>query len=140
MEHQPPELKNRQPWIVVGLLVAIVGVVPYVYAASERESEPYITAMKRARSHPRVVAALGTPIEEGSFESMRVVKGTSRHTSKFTFTIRGPKQKATFSVNAMRIITRIKGGPSTAWRFYELMVRPADGPAIDLTTPPAPAK
>jgi hypothetical protein len=140
MEHQPPELKNRQSWIVVGLLVAIVGVVPYVYAASERESEPYIIAMKRARSDPRVVAALGTPIEEGAFQSMYVVKGTSMPTSKFTLTIRGPKQKATFSVNARKIVKKTKDGPHFEWRFYELMVSPANGPAIDLTTPPAPAK
>ena len=68
-----PSKKSVLPWIFGGCAVLIAGLVAFivfiifVVGAAIRSSEPYKTALAKAKSDSRVAAALGTPIEPGWF-------------------------------------------------------------------------
>ena len=69
------------------------GIVMLVFGAM-KSSDAYKTAVARARANPEVVAALGTPIDEGLFVSGKTnVEGSSGE-ADLTIPISGPKGKA----------------------------------------------
>jgi hypothetical protein len=77
--------------LMVGLFVA--GIVMIVFGAL-KSSDAYKTAVARAKANPEVVAALGTPIDEGMFLSGKTnVEGSSGE-ADLTIPISGPKAKA----------------------------------------------
>ena len=79
--------------MLVLFAVFIGGIVMVVFGAM-KSSDAYKTAVARARANPEVVAALGTPIEEGLFVSGKTnVEGSSGE-ADLTISISGPKGKA----------------------------------------------
>ena len=77
--------------VVIALFVA--GIVLIVFGAM-KSSDAYKTAVARAKANPEVVAALGTPIEEGMFVSGKTNVDGSSGEADLTIPISGPKGKA----------------------------------------------
>ncbi len=79
--------------MLVLFAVFIGGIVMLVFGAM-KSSDAYKSAVARAKASPEVVAALGTPIEEGLFVSGKVnVEGSSGE-ADLTIPISGPNGKA----------------------------------------------
>lgn len=89
-----------------------------------KSSDVYKTAISRAKSDQRVVAALGTPIQEGMFVGGKVnVTGPSGE-ADLAIPISGPKGKATIYA----VGTKFAG----EWTFSKLIVKVDGGGTIDL--------
>ena len=111
--------------LVVLFTVFIAGIVLIVFGAM-KSSDAYKTAVARAKAHPEVIAALGTPIEEGLFVSGKTnVEGSSGQ-ADLTIPISGPKGKAKIYAIATKAAGR--------WNYSTLEVA-IDGrdERIDLT-------
>jgi hypothetical protein len=79
---------------MVGLIVLFVAGIVLIVFGAMKSSDAYKTAVARAKANPEVVAALGTPIEEGMFVSGKTnVEGSSGE-ADLTIPISGPKGKA----------------------------------------------
>ena len=79
--------------MLVLFAVFIGGIVMIVFGAM-KSSDAYKMAVARAKANPEVVAALGTPIEEGLFVSGKTnVEGSSGE-ADLTIPISGPNGKA----------------------------------------------
>ena len=92
-----------------------------------KATDVYRGAIATAQRDPRVIEALGSPIEAGFWVGGNVnMEGGTGHANIY-FPIHGPKGRA--RVNA--IATKEAG----AWRYSELTVIPANGPPIDLLKP-----
>lgn len=118
-----------------GLVVVCAGVLAIVYGivrTSFRSSEPYRVAVARARAHPDVIAALGTPIEEGAFPMGSISTHGASGSADLSIPIKGPNGKGTVYVTAQKF-----GG---RWEIQR-MEADAGGRRIDLTeAPPDPAE
>ena len=79
---------------IIGLIVAFVLAIVLVVFGAMKSSDAYKTAVTRAKAHPDVVAALGTPIEEGMFVSGKTNVDGSSGEADLTIPISGPKAKA----------------------------------------------
>jgi hypothetical protein len=89
-----------------------------------KSSDAYKSAVARAKSNQRVVAALGTPIQEGMFVSGKSnVTGPSGE-ADLAIPISGPKRKAT--------IYAVAAKSAGEWTFSKLVVKLDDGGTIDL--------
>ena len=89
-----------------------------------KSSDVYKIAVTRAKSDQRVVAALGTPIQEGLVPSGKTnVNGPSGE-ADLAIPISGPKGKATIYA----VGTKSAG----QWEFSKLAVQTGDGQMIDL--------
>ena len=127
-----PERKKISPWVWVGcgcgtLLVAFVAFIAFivfVVFASIRSSEPYSTAVARARGDARVVEALGTPIETGWFVSGSIKTNNRDGECDLSVKLNGPKQSGYLRV----VGTRDDG----RWTYTRMTVTPKTGPVIDL--------
>jgi Cytochrome oxidase complex assembly protein 1 len=142
MEPQPPPPIPTQPkrgnwwqrnwkWFVpTGCLtllalgaIFIACIVFFVFSVM-KSSDAYKIAVARAKNNSRVVAALGTPIREGTFTSGKVnVEGPSGE-ADIGIPISGPKGKATIYA----IGTKSAGN----WIFSKLAVQVEGGETIDL--------
>jgi hypothetical protein len=128
----PPPTKSSGCWkalaigcgIVIVLGVAgVVAIFVLVFSAI-KHSEVYKQAYTRASSDPRVVAALGTPIENGWWVMGKVSVDTNGGLANIDFPISGPKSSARVHAAASR--------ESDAWNYSSLVVRPAAGGEIDV--------
>jgi cytochrome oxidase complex assembly protein 1 len=90
-----------------------------------KSSDAYKTALTKAKSDPRVVSALGSPIADGWFVGGKTnVSGTSGQ-ADMTVPISGPKGKGTLYF----VATKFAG----QWSFSKLMVEiGSTGQRIDL--------
>lgn len=121
-------------WLIpigcLGLLVVCGGLAAVLYGVvrtSFRSSEPYQVAVARAKAHPDVIAALGTPIEEGALPSGSInVSGTSG-TADLSIPIHGPSGKGTVAVQAEKFAGK--------WE-YRRIVATVNGQEIDLLMEP----
>jgi hypothetical protein len=128
----PPPAKSSGCWkalaigcgiiIVLGAAVAIA-VVVLVFSVIKR-SDVYREAYTRSSNDPRVVAALGTPIEKGWWVIGKVSVDTNGGNANIDFPISGPKGSARVHASATR--------DTEAWRYSTLVVRPAAGGEIDV--------
>ena len=131
-------------WVAIGCTIAFIAFLAFVgfvfgiVVVAMRSSAPYHDAMERARNDPRVIAALGTPIEPGLFISGSVQTNNDTGTANLTIPIHGPKGKAKIRING----TKVDG----KWNYSRMMVTRESGPPIDLlssteapgsTNPPA---
>ena len=109
------------------LLLAVGGVVAVVVFifGLMKSSDAYTGAVARAKAHPAVVAALGSPIEPGFFVTGNInISGGSGH-ANLAVPISGPKGSATLYVTA----SKAQG----QWTFSALVVAIGDtGERIDL--------
>ena len=101
-----------------------------------RSSEPYQVGVARAKANAELVAALGSPIEEGSLPSGSISTSGGSGEANLTIPLKGPKGKATVSVEAKKFAgkweyTRIVA--SVNGRAIDLLAeQPAEPPEIDL--------
>ncbi|MEO8383210.1 MAG: cytochrome c oxidase assembly factor 1 family protein [Acidobacteriota bacterium] len=123
---------KTSPWVWVGIgcavilagMVAFVAFIVFVVFGSMRSSDPYKEALQRARNDPRVIAALGTPIEPGLFVSGSINTQNQSGTADLSIPISGPKQSA-----SIHVVGTKEGG---RWTYTRIVVTPKDGPVIDL--------
>lgn len=120
-------------WVLVAALLAslllLAGLVFAILTFASgmlRSSEPYRLALDRARAHPAVAAALGTPIEPGWLPQGSIKIENRSGEADLGIAIRGPRGEGIIDVVASR-----RAGE---WR-YELMRVKAGAESIDLRTP-----
>ena len=116
----------------LGMLLLATGfvfvIVSIVFGAM-KSSDAYKTALARAKTDPRVVNALGSPITDGFFVSGKTnVSGSSGH-ADLTVPISGPKGKGTIYFVASKF--------AGEWTFSKLIIEVGrTGERIDLTEEP----
>jgi hypothetical protein len=108
--------------LVVGA-IAVVALVVFVFSVIKR-SDVYREAYTRSASDPRVVAALGNPIEKGWWVMGKVSIEGNSGIANMDFPISGPKASARVHVSATR--------DADAWNYSTLIVRPDSGGEIDV--------
>lgn len=92
---------------LIGIVLAIaifgMGIVGLVSGISKilKSSEPYQTAVARAKANEKVVTALGTPIEEG-FPMGKVNTNNDTGDADLSIPLTGPKGKCTVYVVGTR--------------------------------------
>jgi hypothetical protein len=124
--------KRTSPWVWVGvgcsvLIVGVAGFVAFivfVVVAAMRSSTPYQDAMQRASNDPRVIEAIGSPIEPGMFISGSINTENRSGEADITIPISGPKRKAWIHVQGTK-----EGG---RWTYTKMQVTPEKGEPIDL--------
>jgi hypothetical protein len=131
----PPPAKSGGCWkavaigcsiiIVVGL-AAILSLIVFVFSVIKR-SDVYREAFNRASSDPRVIAALGTPIDKGWWVMGKVNLDNEGGNANIDFPISGPKGNAKVHAAATY--------EGNAWKYSSLIVRPDTGPEIDILQP-----
>lgn len=131
MQPAPPQKSSGcLKWFLVGcaviIVIGIIGIAAVVFVAfgAMKRSDVYRGAFDRAASDPRVIAALGTPIERGFWVTGRVNIDTSGGHANLDFPISGPKAKAKVHAVATR--------DAEKWSYTTLVVTPDNGPPINL--------
>lgn len=105
-----------------------VALLMFAVIEGMRSSDTYATAMQRAREHPQVTAALGTPIEPGWYLSGRMSESGTSGQASLQIPISGPKGAADLYVEAEKTAGR--------WTYSTLMVDvDGRGEPIDLLAP-----
>lgn len=89
--------------VVLAIAIFGMGIVGLFSGISKilKGSEPYQTAVMRAKRNDKVTTALGTPIEEG-FPSGSVNTNNDKGDADLTIPLSGPKGKATVYVVGTR--------------------------------------
>jgi hypothetical protein len=109
---------------LIALAVLFVVCIAFFVFSILKSSDIYKSAVARAKSNQRVVAALGTPIQEGMFVSGKSnVTGPSGE-ADLAIPISGPKGKAT--------IYAVAAKSAGEWTFSKLVVKLDGGETIDL--------
>ena len=137
------EPKRTNPWVWVGIgcgvlvvgCVVFVAFIAFVVVGAMRSSTPYKDAMQRAQTDPRVIEALGSPIEPGLFISGSINTQNQSGDADINIPVSGPKGKASIHVVGTK--------DSGRWTYTRMIVTPAKGEPIDLlggraSHPPAP--
>jgi len=128
----PPPVKSSGCWkalaIGCGIIVvlgaaAVIAVVVLVFSVIKR-SDVYREAYTRASNDPRVIAALGTPIEKGWWVMGKVNLDNNTGEANIDFPISGPKGSARVHAAASH--------ENDTWTYSSLVVRPAAGGEIDV--------
>jgi Cytochrome oxidase complex assembly protein 1 len=133
----PPKKGGCWKWGVIGCLsllvlgaIGAVAIVAIVFGTI-KSTDVYRGARDAARRDPRVIQALGSPVEPGFWVTGSVNVESGRGQADIQFPISGPKGHA--RVHALA--TRATGG----WHYTELTVTPAsppNAPTIDLLQSP----
>ncbi len=136
----PPQKSSGGCWkalavgcgiIMVLGVAAIICLFVFVFSVIKR-SDVYREAYTRSTNDPRVIAALGTPIERGWWVLGSVHLNNDTGTADIDFPISGPKGNARVHAAASR--------GSDAWKYSAIVVRPESGGPIDVLNPvPVPA-
>jgi hypothetical protein len=110
--------------LIVMALLCVACLVFFVFSGM-KSSDAYKTAVARAKSDQRVVAALGDPISEGMFGSGKTNVNGPAGDADIAIPISGPKGKATIYA----VATKSEG----TWSFSKLNVKiDGSGETIDL--------
>src|SRR5437773_6947367 len=122
MEQNPPQLsstakpswwtRNWKWFVPVGCLsvaasfVVFVGSVVLIVFSAVKSTDVYKDALARAKTHPAVIEALGSPVTDGFLVSGNTnVNGASGETN-LSIPISGPKGKGTIYVAATKSLGR----------------------------------
>jgi len=128
----PPPAKSSGCWkalaIGCGIIIvlgaaAVLCLVIFVFSVIKR-SDVYREAYTRASNDPRVVAALGTPIEKGWWVIGKVNIDNNSGEANIDFPISGPKGSARVHAAASH--------ENDAWSYSSLVVRQSAGGEIDV--------
>ena len=110
------------PLVLGGACLAFVVIVIF---GALKQTDVYKTAVARAKSDSRVMAALGTPIEEGWYLSGNTSVNNGSGQADLSIPISGPKGKGTIYAVATK-----SGGE---WSYSKLNVKiDSTGETIDL--------
>jgi hypothetical protein len=129
-QQPPPQKSGCLKWLLIGcsvlfvLGIAAVAVLVVVVFGAIRSTDAYKGARDRAVNDPRVIAALGAPVETGWWVKGSVNVDNDGGHANITFPISGPKGKATVEAIATR--------DAEKWVYTKLKVDPDGGPPIDL--------
>ncbi len=116
---------------IVVLFVAFVGSIVVIVFSAIKSTDPYKDAFAKARIHPAVIEALGSPIKEGFFVSGNTSVNGATGEANLSIPISGPKGKGTIYVKAEKSLGR--------WSYSDLIVEiQKTGHRIDLLKGPAP--
>jgi hypothetical protein len=117
-------MRNWKWFVPVGcfsialLFVAFVGSVVLIVFSAIKSTNVYKDALTRAKAHPAVIEALGSPITEGFLVSGNTnVHGASGETN-LSIPISGPKGKGTVYVAATKSLGR--------WNYSGLVMEIAE--------------
>lgn len=123
-------------WLIpvgcLGLVLVCGGIGAAVYGmvrTAIRSSEPYQVGVARAKENVELIAALGSPIAEGSLPSGSISTSGGSGSADLSIPIRGPNGNATISLQA----TKFAG----TWEYQRIVVT-VDGRTIDLLLEAAP--
>jgi hypothetical protein len=129
----PPKKSGCLKWGLIGCLaivllgaLGIAAIVVIVFGAI-KSSDVYRGARATAQKDPRVIQALGSPVEPGWWIKGNVNVRDHSGEADIEFPISGPKGSGRVHAVATR--------ESSGWRYSELVVTPANGPPIDLLKP-----
>jgi len=111
--------------VILGAIVCAI-LVFFVFGVI-RSTDVYKNARDKAINDPRVIAALGSPVETGFWVTGSVHQGNGTGVATFKFPISGPKGKATVSADATL--------ENASWVYQRLIVHPDSGPDIDILRP-----
>ena len=141
---QPPNPLGPRPerswwsrnwkWVVpLGCLTPIVliggcfaGIVFFAFSAI-RATDLYSDSVRRAQNDPRVIEALGPPVEPGWWVAGTVNVDNDSGEADFSVPLLGTRARGTLDVEG----SRDRG----EWRYSVMQVRVDDGPVIDLIPP-----
>ena len=116
---------------VLILFVAFVGSIVMIVFSAIKSTGPYKDAFARAKMHPAVIEALGSPIKEGFFVSGNTNVNGAAGEANLAIPISGPKGKGTIYVKAAKSLGR--------WSYSDLIVEiQATQNRINLLKGPAP--
>ena len=120
-------------WALIGCLAlfviclaGIAAIVIIVFGAI-KSTDAYKGARDNAMRDPRVIAALGTPMDTGIWVIGNVNVDTNGGNADFEFPISGPKGEARVHAVATRDLN--------GWHYSLLTVTPKNGIPIDLLKP-----
>jgi hypothetical protein len=99
--------------ILVLFLVFVGSIVVIVFGAI-KSTDPYKDVLARAKKHPAVTEALGSPIKEGFFVSGNTNVNGAAGEANLAISIAGPKGKGTIYVKAAKSLGR--------WSYSDLVV------------------
>lgn len=108
------------------LALTFVALIMAIVFGAMKSSDAYKTALAKAKSDPRVVNALGAPIEAGFFVSGKTNVSGSSGDADMTVPISGSRSKGTIYFVASKFAGK--------WAFSKLVVEvEKTGERIDLT-------
>jgi hypothetical protein len=114
--------------VIIVLGVALIAAITFFVFGAVKKTEPYKQALDKLRNDPRVVAALGEPIDAGIWVSGSVNFNNGKGNCDFKFPVSGPKAKAT-----VHVVASTEG---QGWTFSTLDVMPDNGsPPINVLAP-----
>jgi len=129
---QPVKSTGCLKWLLAGCsvllalcIVVFAGIVIFAFGMIKR-TDVYRIANDRAIHDPRVIDAVGTPVETGWWVRGSIDAHDGEGSADITFPIHGPKGKATVEARATRDVRAGK------WVFTNMKVYPDGGPPIDL--------
>ena len=105
-QQPPPQKSGCLKWFLIGcsalivLGIAFVAVLVFVVFGAIKSTDAYKGARDRAVNDPRVIAALGSPVETGWWVKGSVNVDNDGGHANITFPISGPKGKGTIYVAA----------------------------------------
>lgn len=101
--------QRHRKWFLFAVATAVVltfsGLVAlllHVIVGSIKSSDAYVGALERVRTAPAVVAALGTPLEEGYFVRGTIHVSGPTGLAELAIPVTGPKGRAMIYVEAAR--------------------------------------
>jgi hypothetical protein len=110
---------------IIVLFLAFIGSILMIVFSAIKSTDPYKDALARAKMHPAVIEALGSPIKEGFFVSGNTNVNGASGDANLAIPISGPKGKGTIYAKATKSLGR--------WSYSDLVVEiQATGKRIDL--------
>ena len=114
------------------LFVVFVGSIVLIVFSAMKSSDIYKDALARAKTHPAVIEALGSPVTEGLLVSGNTNVNGASGEANLSIPVSGPKGKGTIYVAATKSLGR--------WNYSGLVLEIAKTrQRIDLLQRPAPA-
>ena len=88
------------------LFLAFVGSILLIVFSAMKSTDVYKQALARAKAHPAVIEALGSPIKDGFLMSGNTNVNGASGESNLAIPISGPKGKGTIYVSANKLLGR----------------------------------
>src|SRR5687767_3382388 len=114
-------------WVAIGcgvLFFGAIAFVAFVFFASMRSAAPYQDGIARAKADPRVIQALGAPVEPGWFVSGNINTSGRSGEANLDIPLKGSKQNG-----SLHIVGTKEGG---RWTYTRMLMTPDKGEPIDL--------
>ncbi|OQA33677.1 MAG: Cytochrome oxidase complex assembly protein 1 [Betaproteobacteria bacterium ADurb.Bin341] len=109
METEKNWLERNWKWLVpvsvftlAALLAAVIFVFVLFIVSMVKSSDAYGLAMQYARANPTLIAAFGSPIEEGFFATGNISVSGSSGKADLSVPIAGPKASGTLYIKAKK--------------------------------------